>query len=400
MKDVILIFLFLFLCSCGKQSDGRKYNEYVKPTLEVTSVDTLDSWNLTTDFKTTFFEDEIDSIRFIRLETNDSILLGSVSAIKRVGDKLIVADYSKSQQILVFDMFGRFLYRIGAKGNGKGEYTSINQVDFTDNGVCVLDWLTQRIYYYDWNGEFVKERSTMYSKPHKFITLNEQTIIGTYAGYFEDMKYHVSWINNADEIINTGFPIRNPHPMPAASLLKTNDGDIYFYRTLCDTIYQLTDSQIIPKYKLGLYSNDEIDDFMSLVAGMDMKMYNQTLYDFEKGMICNSIKVWENNGRWVVEHQKGGYVYLSVVDKSNGCSNNYIRSDIKERVSYIPFVFLDISNDCIYTYIDEMFYYQLDEGNREKFYNVVKSEKERNMIREYDIENNNPIVCLFYLKNK
>lgn len=50
------------------------------------------------------------------------------------------------------------------------------------------------------------------------------------------------------------------------------------------------------------------------------------------------------------------------------------------------------------TSISDQFYAVLDESMREDFINQIKSEENRNMLRNYDIENKNPIICLFHLK--
>ena len=65
---------------------------------------------------------------------------------------------------------------------------------------------------------------------------------------------------------------------------------------------------------------------------------------------------------------------------------------------YVPFVFNSMSEDWICSSLDQMFYTQLNESMQERFLRNIKSEEQREMVRKFDIENKNPIICLFHLK--
>ena len=62
------------------------------------------------------------------------------------------------------------------------------------------------------------------------------------------------------------------------------------------------------------------------------------------------------------------------------------------------YVYLDGAKSYPNSFLDQSFYTQMDQLMQERFLCNIKSEEQRNMIRNYDIENKNPIICLFHLK--
>ena len=67
-------------------------------------------------------------VEFIPLETNDSLLLGGNTIVKYVDQDNIIVE--SLQTLYRFDRQGKFLNRIGRKGQGPGEYVSPGRVSF------------------------------------------------------------------------------------------------------------------------------------------------------------------------------------------------------------------------------------------------------------------------------
>lgn len=396
---ILIVGSCIYLASCGNRySSAPQLKKVAPPTVEVSQVEsTLPCWNLNTNLSTDFFKEAVDSMQFISLETTDASLLGVIDQVQKVGNKLIVVDTYKAQKILVFDMNGKFLYAIGTKGEGPGEYTSLNHVVITPQTVSILDGLTWKYIRYDLEGNVLYEHHFPKSVPSTLMQLDNNTFIGSHTGYFSDNPYQLTWINDQNSILNTALPFRNPHGEPAGILQYTLDGSLLFYHNLCDTIYQITDTEIIPKYRLGLYEPEEVNAFLKRTSEMTDKEYDKVLFD-KSSTIVNYHSLVECTDFWYVEYQRGNLAYLSIVDKKEGKSRNYIRTDLSKKKCYVPFVIHNANDNWLMTSISDQFYAVLDESMREDFINQIKSEENRNMLRNYDIENKNPIICLFHLK--
>ena len=179
----------LVACRDGSRSIPR-LAEVASPTVLVSQVDSvLPCWNLKKNFSTKFFEEVVDSMLFVPLETTDISLLGVVGQVQKIGNRLVVVDTYKAQKILVFDMNGKFLHGIGAKGEGPGEYVSLNQVLITSEAICILDWLTLKYIRYDLEGNVLYEHKFQKELPEAVIQWDEHTFIGSYAGYFPRNPY-------------------------------------------------------------------------------------------------------------------------------------------------------------------------------------------------------------------
>lgn len=399
IKNILLSCSYVCLAACGGKGPIPQLVEAPPPTISVSNAGVaLSCWNLKkTDYSEKFFEETVDSMRFVLLQTTDASMLGVINQVQKIGDKLVVVDAFKAQKILVFDMDGKFLHSIGSKGDGPGEYTSLNHVLITSETVSVLDWLTWKYIRYDLEGNILYEHKFQKNPPETLVQLSEHTFVGSHAGYYPDSPYQLTWINDTDSVLNTALPFRDSHGEPAGTLRYALDGSLLYYHNFCDTVYQVSNSDIVPKWRLGLFEPEEVEDFRNRGRELDNSEYRKMQY--RKGeTIINVFSLLEGNSYWFVEYQDASFVYLSVVDKMKHKSRNYIRTDISRKKCYVPFVFRNMSDDWLCTSISDQFYAVLDEGMREDFFSRVKSEKERKMLRNYDIENQNPIICLFHLK--
>lgn len=72
-----------------------------------------------------------DSAELIFLETNDECLIGEISDVQFLDDKLLILDERVTKSLFVYKIDGTFLYKISRIGQGPGEYVSLS--DFTIN---------------------------------------------------------------------------------------------------------------------------------------------------------------------------------------------------------------------------------------------------------------------------
>lgn len=95
-------------------------------------------------------EDWAKNVRFIPLETNDSILIKYILKVILHEDKLLVYHADRAS---VFDLSGRYLYDIGKLGEGPGEFARLDDI-VSSNDLLYIKEKTDRIKVYDWNGKF------------------------------------------------------------------------------------------------------------------------------------------------------------------------------------------------------------------------------------------------------
>ena len=72
-----------------------------------------------------------DSVFIVPLETKNSCFLGKIDKIEIFNNKIYVLDQEISCCLFVFDLNGKFLFKVGQKGRGPGEYQCV--LDFSLN---------------------------------------------------------------------------------------------------------------------------------------------------------------------------------------------------------------------------------------------------------------------------
>jgi len=146
MKKIIFyIFCIILLVSCGGKT-GKRYSLEDAPPI-VIDIDSVKNESL-----------KISHVKFIPLETTDECLIGEASKVLIKNDKIYVADDLMAKALFVFDLNGKFLFKIAKRGNGPGEYISLNDFDVLSNGdIYLWDISSAKIRIYDKEAKFIKD---------------------------------------------------------------------------------------------------------------------------------------------------------------------------------------------------------------------------------------------------
>lgn len=143
MRRSMLFILLLWVASCSdlKEQSIKK------------SVEMIDFSNVENEYKEVFLSDYVDSIKYVKLEENDSAFLSKRLLITANENHIFVLDKAFSQAYL-FSSTGKFLRRIGHKGEAPFEYQYPTSILITKDGMnfVILDNATRRVLFYDSSG--------------------------------------------------------------------------------------------------------------------------------------------------------------------------------------------------------------------------------------------------------
>jgi hypothetical protein len=264
MRNILLIFITV--CMISLSCTENKIQKVSNPDLHVIDMDMAE---LITKMKTSQL---FKKVKPIILEVTPNSLLRGIDRIYVTNELLIIMDRSTSS-VFVFDREGKFLHKIGNRGQGPGEYVSVSDfgVDTVNKTIYLSDYHTRKIHHYD-----------LYSGKHlKSIKLN--TNIENWYLYYYDNDLYISCDNDFQDKNQEGFLL---HKIDINSgktketwfdfrvynkglnnckrpFLHTSQNDMKFTTHLMDTIMSISGNKITPfltftdKYKT---TNDDLKD--------------------------------------------------------------------------------------------------------------------------------------------
>lgn len=237
----VLISILFFLCSCSKD---------IQTDINCKKI----------IFKNNTFAlcDSID-FRFIPLETTDESMIGSVSDVKIVDNKIFISDIYKSNAIFVFDINGKFITKIGTIGNAPHQYVNLFgfDIDKEKQLVALDDRHKKRLLFYDLDSFKYKSTLNIDFNFADFHLLKDGNIaFFNYEGFNSKSKKDKSYLLISD---STGKEINTFYDcvFPASETLSNTKKRIYTFQNksfvfhhLFPYIYNIGNKRITPMYEL------------------------------------------------------------------------------------------------------------------------------------------------------
>jgi len=196
----------------------------------------------------------LDSIKIkvISLESKDQSLLYYINKIQFWKNKIIIYTQGK---LCVFDNNGKFLFNVGNKGNGPGEYTILSNFFIQNEYLNLYDSQTKRILTFDADGRFLHSTlvngdtnhsypMTLFPTNHDSYYIARNTFQGnnvktpTLSVWTKDYKF-VREITK--RYLTTG--------LSAPDEFSFYKNEILYWELLNDTIFYVQNyNKLIPKY--------------------------------------------------------------------------------------------------------------------------------------------------------
>ena len=252
MKTTSITKILFLLCSCLLMGcSGSK-----KPTdLDVSNLTYISAKNVT-DLDVYTKHPEIDSCSYVKLETNENCLLDEILNIVVADDKFFL---HVGSGVFVFDKTGKFLNRIGTKGNGPNEYIGISAMAVDEQAKCVVlnDQTKLRLMKHHYDGSFIESipyamRSSLSSSIYRMHYLPDNKLLCAYSiqditnpgltvgardmtELEEIFKHQISWGGFCDYYRTPFTPCKD---------------NILFLKPFCDSIfsYRISDGHLSVPY--------------------------------------------------------------------------------------------------------------------------------------------------------
>jgi len=154
-RNLIIVSICLSITACTSRTDPES-GFYYHPEVEIINHDLR-------------FDDIIEDFKYIKLETNDSCLIGEVKQLLIYKSRI----YVLSDGVFCFNMDGKFQFAISKKGRGPGEFLQIHNIGIVDDRLYLNS--PRKILFYDSKtGEYFKSVDTDYYI--KYLCLDENSM--------------------------------------------------------------------------------------------------------------------------------------------------------------------------------------------------------------------------------
>ncbi len=328
----ILIILFS-LISCSKQPENN--NPFLHIKIPVNQLQQINMSDFISDFKA------------VKLEFTDESMLHSVRKVELFDELLYVLDSFGAKGVLVYDMNGKFIRKIGSAGRGPGQY-SIPQdflIDKQNNEIEIL--ANRTVFHFSLNGNYLKDQTIDFTGIN-FIKSNKSY----YFAITGKEDYKLTKTNLNCKRIESYLPTNNNYENGVAycCLIPQESGQILYRPLRRDTIYSVGTSEAFPyriidfgKYKFHLNEFEKMpfieqakflkygkntdqciirnyfenSHYIDLVYNMSGNFYEYilnketgTFRHFGNETLTDDI-IWQKDARWIVGGDEE-YVYFSI----------------------------------------------------------------------------------------
>ncbi|MDR0606457.1 MAG: 6-bladed beta-propeller [Bacteroidales bacterium] len=209
MKYVFIVFLIITLSCCSNN------------TKEHDSVLSIDYKNL----DEIALSDYVNNIKIVKLATSDDVLIGEIVKVEIFNNRIYILD-RLSNALFIFTDEGEFLYKLRNIGQGPGEYIYLFDFDVTNDGVYLSD-IGQSILYYDNDFKFIRK-------------ISHHSVAGNFV-----MNDEYFWI------------FREPHPVPYNQILMIDKNgrtvEEFFPQKASESGVNMASSNLFQKQKSHIY---------------------------------------------------------------------------------------------------------------------------------------------------
>jgi hypothetical protein len=318
------------------------------------------------------------------LEDNANSLFSAIDKLIVKDDRIYLLDITGPKSLLVFDMSGKFLHRVGQQGNGPGEYAGMINFEVSEDGVVLLnDYRRRNVMFYDKNGMYIKSVKSAFSFRDFMLLPGSRYLLST-----DIYEKH----NNSMEITITGDLNKAEH-----SLFRFSDDDkdnklnicvfqpyrnhIAYMLPVSDMLYILDKEAHIAEACFFDFGNKKLpdeqkDDYEKTAMQRRKGIYYHYIYNtpiIVKQYIFASMFIDDKKGIAVFNRENGAMTYETLTPDNFSISN-------------INFPLCAMNDSVIVSYLDS------------NLYDAIKDNFSVNAEIDSHLSNGGAILCLYKIK--
>ena len=259
--SVIFLAGCLCLASCSNKEKSDNGFEEVDPSntrivegIKTGGADTILVENVSDKL---YIESLIEEAYYVPLETTNESLFAYNRKTIVYKDRIYVLDDVLARAVLIFDMNGKFLRKIGRIGGAPNEFALLGgvAVDEKNDRLVLLDGMKQKLMYFTLDGNYIKNSDIninfcgqMEILPSgNMVAAVSKSCLNVHLGELDD--YRIFQSDSLGNIVKAGFKRDdNKKLMIAYERMFRSDEDIVYLPPFLNALYTIEDDAISERY--------------------------------------------------------------------------------------------------------------------------------------------------------
>jgi len=243
-------------------------------------------------------------IKYIRLDESENVIAENISNLINTQDYIILSTRSfnaignSNSELLLFNIEGEFVRKIGTQGSGPEEYLAIDDIELYDDTIYVLDRYSRAVLIFNLENRFI-EKLTTPGVPCEFEIIENEIFFGYLFPELYD-GFSLIQFNMKDERITNRILSRkgyNDSDLPSIGIsLNVADNGLYFWESVMDTVYLHINGSTSPIITINYknYPLESRDPSKNSFNSLMNHTFTQDLSINENYMYVNAIHPGDN----------------------------------------------------------------------------------------------------------
>ncbi len=246
MKNIVVLGLAVVVCGLMSCAGSKGSDEKVAIlSIQQTVTDVMPLSQVFAD------------IRYVPLETKDSLLIDRITKVIHRDSYVYVADRAN---VYRFSMTGVLSGQINKQGQGPDEYVSVTDFEVAEDGsIWILNRNNKRLLHYSWENELLETVDMTFWPKNIYLYDCDRMFVYIGNEIDEGNTDQLKLIDLKTKTVEQGFlPIDEKkakylHVSTANHFSQSHDGKkLYFFDVFTDSIYDLSGKGIHPMAQLDL----------------------------------------------------------------------------------------------------------------------------------------------------
>ncbi|MFA7451276.1 MAG: 6-bladed beta-propeller [Bacteroidales bacterium] len=246
MKIVLIILIAVIISGCN--SHIKQNNSF--PEFEISIKD---------NFHLSEWDDQIEDIHFIPLETKNKIIMGEIQKIIFKNNRIFIKCWKSG--IFIFDEEGRFINLIGQKGKAPFQVYHLFDFSISSEGrLYLLD--NGKLLIFNQDGHPISEsffdiKNKKLGHTINLYAFNTDTLYFWHKSDEVEYKYHLTLSDSTGDIKKMMMPYTH-FSFAAARFIQCGEEEWGITPpSLQDTVFSIIKGKVVPKFTLKITDNSE-----------------------------------------------------------------------------------------------------------------------------------------------